>query len=128
MDNTQMIRCFDLGGGGLKTALVKYDGQRMKIQGHLYQLGKCPDDQHVDEWARQKLKEIHVNLDEEVKKNYRFGFSLAGLDKLRKREVYTHDMHKLFKLPQERVHAVHDGKAHLIASLHAVKHLPNSPK
>lgn len=124
MDCTQYIRCFDLGGGGLKTALVKFDGRKMHIKGDVKSLGKCPDDQHVDEWVRNKLKEIHVDLDKEVKEGFKFGFSLAGLDKLRSKPVSKHHMHDLFKLPSDKVAATDDGKAHLIASLHTVKNLP----
>ena len=125
--NHQYIRCFDLGGSGLKTALVIYDPTKksMRIEGSVQQLGKCPDDQKVSDWARKKIQEIaKTDLDQEAKKGYLFGFSLAGLDKLRKKSVSTDDMAQLFDLPKERVAYTGDGNAHLIASLKSVKNLP----
>lgn len=125
MDSSQNIRCFDLGGGGLKTALVKYDGHKIYLKGHVKSLGKCPDDQHVDQWVRKKLKEMaHVDLDKEVKQGYKFGFSLAGLDKLRSKPVSKAKIDQLFNLPSDKVSALDDGQAHLIASLQTVQGLP----
>lgn len=123
----QYIRCFDLGGSGLKTALVAYDSgqQTIKIQGSVSQLGKCSSDEKVSKWVRRKLKEMAgCDLDKEVGSGYLFGLSLAGLDKLKKGHLESNDIPKLFKLPKDRTGYGSDGNAHLQASLKSVPHLP----
>jgi hypothetical protein len=125
--NSTCIRCFDLGGSGLKTALLSYDKstKEMKIISEQIQLGRCPTDKKVAEWARGQMKTLaHVDLDAEVTKGYLFGFSMAGLDKLRKKPVKTGDMSKLFNLPSKKVGSIDDGSAHLLASIKTLKDLP----
>src|SRR4051794_15317313 len=113
--NNHTIRCFDLGGGGLKTALVIYDAQsKMMEVGTIYKLGKCPDHKDVSDWAREKFKEFDSDLDQEVNQGYRFGFSLAGLDKLRQKPLSTWDVSDVFNLPRNKVTSLHDGNAHLL--------------
>src|SRR5262249_16855175 len=83
----QQIRCFDLGGSGLKTAILTYNdnNKSMTLATEQHQLGKCPDDMKISTWVREQLKKIvHADLDAEIKAGYRFGFSLAGLPRLRK--------------------------------------------
>jgi len=65
----------------------------------------------------EPCQEIGTDLEKEIKNGYSFGFSLAGLDKLRKKKVSTDDMSKLFKLPTDRVAQEGDGNAHLMGSL-----------
>ncbi|MBA2367471.1 MAG: hypothetical protein H0V82_00420 [Candidatus Protochlamydia sp.] len=123
--NNQTIRCFDLGGGGLKTALVNYDAENKTMNvGTIHKMGKCPDQQDISDWARQKIKEFNSDLDAEVQNNYAFGFSLAGLDKLRSKPLSTWDVPDLFGLPREKVTQLHDGNAHLLASLRTMPNLP----
>lgn len=125
--NLQYIRAFDLGGNGLKTALLSYDksANEMKLVSSQFQLGKCPANKKVYDWAREQIKTIgQGDLDAEVKKGYLFGFSLAGLDKLSEKRVITTDMAKVFKLPADKVQSIHDGFAHLLASVKMVKNLP----
>ncbi|MBA3603422.1 MAG: hypothetical protein H0W50_07230 [Parachlamydiaceae bacterium] len=93
--NDQCFRCFDLGGGGLKTALVRYDQntKTMNIEGKAQKLGKCPNDQEVSKWVREKIAEIgNSDLDKEINDGYLFGFCLAGLDKLREKPLDTWDI------------------------------------
>jgi len=120
-----IIRCFDLGGGGLKTALIKYQNGIPKLISKVSQLGKCDDNQHIHKWIREKVIELNIgNIDTEISQNYFFSFSLAGLDKLRSRKVKTIKMYKLFKLPKKKVKQIGDGNAHLLASLKMIKHIP----
>lgn len=116
-----LIRSFDLGGGGLKTALLTYDTNIKKMDWveEPMQLGKCPDHQEVRQWIREVLQEkLQKNLDAEVEAGYVFGFSLAGLNKLRLLPLHTSDMSILCDLPTDQVVCIGDGAAHLIASLH----------
>lgn len=124
--NNVNIRCFDLGGGGLKTALVTYNtkSNSMTIVGKVEKLGKCPDDKKVSDWVRMKMNEItQEDLSKEVNHGHLFGFSLAGIDKL-KTHVETSDIPVLFNLPREKVASTDDGAAHLIATLKTVENLP----
>ncbi len=118
------IRAFDLGGGGLKTARLLYDtdSEKMNWIEPQTQLGKCPDALEVKDWIRIALKEkTQQNLDEEIAAGYFFGFSLAGLDKLRSYPLVSSDMSVLCDLPKDKVAAIGDGTAHLVASLHFLK-------
>lgn len=122
VDGTTTIRCFDLGGSGLKTALVSYNEKTRKmtiVSSAVINLGMCPNDKKVSEWVREQLQQkVGVNLDKEVDADYRFGFSLAGLDKLCEKGVETDNMAHLFKLPSDKTASIDDGAAHLKASLH----------
>jgi hypothetical protein len=122
-NSSQYIRCFDLGGGGLKTALVRYDSEKnsMSIEGEAKKLRKCPDNKEISVWVREKL-----DLDSEKDNGFLFGFSLAGLDKLRVKPLSTWDVPTLFELPKEKVSSIYDGGAHLIASLQTLKDLPKN--
>ncbi|MES2200379.1 MAG: hypothetical protein V4489_09470 [Chlamydiota bacterium] len=93
------IRAFDLGGGGLKTALFSYDQEMQKMESieEVVQLGRCPD--------------------EEIQSGYLFGFSLAGLDKLRSNPLSTFDLSIICAIPRNKVRCIGDEMAHLIASL-----------
>lgn len=108
------LRSFDLGGGGLKTGLLYYDrsAETMNWIEPQVQLGRCPDDKEVDEWIRSC-----IDLDDEIQSGCLFGFSLAGLDKLRSRSLDSHDMSTLFKIPANSIRCIDDGAAHLVASL-----------
>lgn len=125
-NDIEYIRSFDLGGAGLKTALMVYDkkNDEMKMVSHVIQLGKCPNEMKIDEWARAQLQNVGVDLDQEIKDGYSFGFSLAGLEKLRSKPVETDDMSKLFKLGKNKVASLHDGSAHLLASIKMIRDLP----
>lgn len=81
------------------------------------QLGRCPDDQEVWDWIRLRMREAGNDLVAEIESGYSFGFSIAGLNKLRSRPLPSDDISVLFKLPPDRVRCVDDGRAHLIASL-----------
>lgn len=121
LNEIKYIRSFDLGGSGLKTALFCYNKQT-KIMNQVssnVKLGMCPDNMEVADWIRLQFKQIlNKDLDDEVIKEYAFGFSLAGLDKLRSAPFTTDDISILFKLPRDKVIGIDDGAAHLIASLH----------
>ena len=81
------IRTFDLGGSGLKTALLSYDkNSRVMSWVELEaQLEKCPIELDVADWIRSHMKEVTgKDLDEEIRSGYLFGFSLSGLYKLRR--------------------------------------------
>lgn len=122
--NQVEIRCFDLGGGGLKTALFSYNHStnEMKIEQSQVQLGKCPGAEKVEDWIRRRMNENGMDLDKEVKLGHLFGFSLAGLDKLRdNRQVETDNMAILFRLPELKVSALSDGAAHTLASVTLLK-------
>lgn len=125
------IRAFDLGGGGLKTSVFSYNSQNQSMEWlePMLQLGSCPEEKEVSEWLRYRMKELlGKDLDEEVKEGYLFGFSLAGLNKLRARPLATFDMAALCRLPADKVSCVDDGTSHLIASLHELKNqLPSGP-
>lgn len=118
------IRCFDLGGGGLKTAVVFYDdtNKTMHLISPVFNLGKCPDHISVSTWIREKLQSIaSADLDAEIQSKYLFGFSLAALDKLRDKPVKTSDISILFNIPSDVVGTIDDGAAHLLASLKTLK-------
>lgn len=118
------IRCFDLGGGGLKTALFSYyySTNEMKIEQSEVKLGKCPGAEKVEDWIRERMNENGMDLDNEVKLGHLFGFSLAGLDKLcDNSQVETDNMSILFKLPEHKVSIISDGSAHALASIKMLK-------
>ncbi len=118
------IRCFDLGGSGLKTALLRYNKSThsLTLKSPMVQLGKCPDDRKVAEWVRTKMEELSkVILDEEIQKGHIFAFSLAGLNKLREKPVKTLELPILFDLPDAKTRSIDDGTAHLLSSLKALK-------
>lgn len=120
----EYIRCFDLGGSGLKTAVVFYDDTKntMQLITPIVQLGKCPDHKSVSSWVREKMQLVaSADLDAEIQSGYLFGFSLAGLDKLRNKPVKTSNVSKLFKIPSKAVRSIDDGAAHLLASIKALK-------
>lgn len=125
------IRAFDLGGNGLKTALLTYDTDTHKMQWKesQIQLGKCPDEKEVKDWIRFRIKEVlQKDLDEEVSLGYLFGFSLAGLNKMRTKPLSTFDMSSICNLPADKVVCIDDGTSHLIASLNTLKEeLPKGP-
>lgn len=128
---TEYIRTYDLGGSGLKTALLRYDKETQKMDWveHQTQLGKCPDDMEVHEWIRTRMQMvIGKDLDREINSGYLFGFSLSELDKLRAKALSTTNISSLFKLPSTKVRCIDDGAAHLIASLHTPSlELPKGP-
>lgn len=114
------VRCFDLGGGGLKTGLVSYNSKtgEMKLEEKEVQLGKCPSNKKVKEWVREKMIEKEIgNLDTEYQNGYLFGFSLAGIEKLWEgnKTLEQGNMQQLFNL-KERVSWISDGSAHTLAS------------
>lgn len=121
LEAIKLIRSFDLGGGGMKTALIQYDeeSRKMNFIGDVFQFDKCPDDQEVADWLRERMREVAgIDLDQEASQGYLFGFSLAGLgNKLRVKPVGNYDVPILFNLPMPRVKVIDDGNAHLIASL-----------
>lgn len=125
------IRSFDLGGGGLKTALLSYDpdSKQMRYLEPEVQLGKCPADQEVKEWIRLAMEEkLFRDLDEEVEEGVLFAFSLADLSKLKDRSLLTREISELCDLPKERVVSLDDGAAHLFGSLYALQdELPEGP-
>lgn len=109
------IRCFDLGGSGLRTC--SYISGNQALQG----LGNLEVSEHDDiaKWIRKTLP----TLEQEISEGFAFSFSLAGLDKLSKTgQLHTKykresvDIAKLFNLPRKRVFALNDGDAHLLAS------------
>lgn len=107
------IRCFDLGGGGLKTCVYGNTGQDRQC---LVNLGASRDED-IASWIRERLP----TLDQEISEDFVFSFSLAGLDKLHESlQTQNHRnrqfISELFALPLARVHAVTDGDAHLLAS------------
>lgn len=125
------IRAYDLGGGGLKTALFCYDKTRQVMDWvePMTQLGACPDDMEVHMWIRQRMHEIlGKDLDAEIESGYFFGFSLAGLNKLRAKAFPNVEISTLFELPSHKVRCIDDGAAHLVASLKALNlELPEGP-
>ncbi len=122
------IRSFDLGGGGLKTALFRYDAhaQDMVWVEPAILLHACPDGVEVSVWIRARLKEVKgIELDDEIAAGYYFTFSLAGLSRLKNGVLPYEDVSVLFRLPPDRVRCIDDGAAHLISSLHSKDlHLP----
>ena len=123
------IRAFDLGGGGLKTCLMYYNQNTIKFIDGKVQLGICPDDLEVSEWIRLQLyKCTGKHLDEEISVGYIFGFSLAGMNKLRHKPFDVDNIAVLFKLPDRRIRCIDDGAAHMIASLNDQNlQLPRGP-
>ena len=120
----QYIRSFDLGGDGLRTAVLSYDASlnTMNFVEPQVQLGACPPNIEISDWIRDRMRLIlYKNLDDEVRAGYYFGFSLASLDRLASKLPQTADIAQLFKLPTERVCATDDGAAHLLASLQMLK-------
>lgn len=114
--NCTPIRSFDLGGGGLKTALFiyNYGTKKMKIKADsVTLLGKCPNDKELSDWIREKIP----TLEEEIHQDFSFGFSLAGFDKLHDRLVKGLSISQLFELPAAKTSSIDDGGAHLLASL-----------
>lgn len=109
------IRTFDLGGGGLKTAVYSYNSAINCLEEIIpkEQLGMCPDEQNPSDWLREKVTTLY----KEIESNYFFGFSLAGFDKLRTKPFNDSDMSKVFDLPAGQVAAIDDGAAHLLSSL-----------
>lgn len=107
------IRCFDLGGSGLKTCLFEDES----IPSMLENLGKA-DNQPIAKWIRRKLP----TLDAEVDNGTFFSFSLAGLDKLPKSshnegiKSNRESISQHFSLPSDRVYTQKDGDSHLLAS------------
>jgi hypothetical protein len=106
------IRCFDLGGGGLKTCLFANE-----IPSMMENLGKA-DNQPIATWIRRKV----ATLDAEVDDGTIFSFSLAGLDKL---PISSHNqgiksnsesISQHFSLPSGRVFTQEDSDSHLLAS------------
>lgn len=119
----QAIRCFDLGGRGLKTAIVVYDAntKTMTLTSPVLLLGQCPDHMQVSSWVRKQMRSVaSADLDKEIRSGYLFGFSLAELQKLRCKAVPTSDVSQLFKIPSHLVGSIDDGGAHLLASLKAL--------
>lgn len=119
----EYIRAYDLGGQGLKTALLRYDklSHSMNWVEDKMLLGSCPADMEVYDWIRLRMKEVvGVDVDEEISAGYLFGFALAGLEKLRPTPLSNCDMSLIFNLPSERVRCIDDGAAHLIASLNSL--------
>ncbi|MBA3237294.1 MAG: ankyrin repeat domain-containing protein [Parachlamydiaceae bacterium] len=127
----EKFRVFDLGGSGLKTALLSYDKNFRSIDWVEPQtlLGKCPDNAEVDKWIRSCMQEsIKKDLDVEINLGYSFGFSLAGLDKLRDKALNSCDMSTLFKIPSDLIRCIDDGAAHLVASMNTLgPKLPKGP-
>ena len=128
---SQYIRCFDLGGSGLKTALFKYDSHDRKITMITTSslLGKCSDGQEVHSWMRETIKANQLgNIDREIDKGYLFGLSLADLGnrlrKLQEKGVKTMNISELFQFPADRTGYISDGSAHLLASIQKIKKLP----
>jgi len=116
----EYIRSFDLGGTGLKTALLRYDENTntMDFIESSIHLGRCPEALEVCDWIRQQFHQVlGRDLEEEIRSGYVFGFSLAGLNKLRSKPFESIDMSTLFDLPSDRVRSIDDGAAHLVASL-----------
>lgn len=122
IDAKKIIRSFDLGGSGLKTSLFEYveHVNHISTLSLVIQLGKCPDDQQVSDWIRLSMIAKGLDLDREIKAGYLFGFSLAGLNKLRSKVLETDDIAQLFNIPAQQAVAIDDGSAHLIASLGAL--------
>lgn len=118
-----IIRAFDLGGGGLKTALLSYNSSKdnMEWLEMPTQLGKCPDDMKISTWIRLHFqKTLGKNLDQECGKGYLFAFSIAGLNKLRTQPLETSDLSTLFHLQENKISSLADGSAHLLASLNTL--------
>jgi len=130
-DQVVYIRTFDLGGSGLKTALLSYDknsGTMSWVEPEA-QLEKCPIEFEVRDWIRTHMKKVTgKDLDEEIRSGYLFGFSLSGLYKLRRTPLDTSDISILFKLPANKIRCIDDGASHLVASLNTLKsELPKGP-
>src|SRR5438876_10663469 len=106
------IRCFDLGGSGLKTCVFDNDLEEPVVQN----LGKS-EVLDIAKWIRKALPTLEVEINQETC----FSFSLAGLDKLtnsghnfdNRRDFES--ISRLFKLSPERVFTQTDGDAHLLA-------------
>lgn len=118
------VRCFDLGGSGLKTCLCR-TGNR--LHGQTTNLGRSPD-RGVNHWSRNKLQ----TLDKEIENGVTFSFSLAGLDKLSDCETIPNlrdrrHIAQLFGLPERQVYTLNDGDAHLLAS-RSWTELPTKPQ
>jgi hypothetical protein len=121
-------RTFDLGGSGLKTLVWSCDSQTGELtnNGEEQNLARCPnrDDGGVSQWIRSRVK----SLDDEIRDNWRFGFSLAGSDELFEPngaacDLWSdrpsrNDIADLFRLPREQVHVLHDAEAHLVGCIH----------
>jgi len=105
-------RSFDLGGGGLKTCIYHNGVQNPQC---FCNLG-VSENNDIDRWIRERLP----RLAQEISEGTVFSFSLAGLDKLAKTQLPNdrdpESIAKLFELPVDRVYALSDGDAHLVAS------------
>jgi hypothetical protein len=75
----------------------------------------------IEDWIRLRMQEVlGKDLDAEIHAGYLFGFSLAGLNKLRSQALSNSDMSILFKLPPDKIRCIDDGAAHLVASLNTL--------
>ncbi len=83
----------------------------------------------ICDWIRLRMHEVlGRDLDTEVRSGYLFGFSLAGLDKLRSKSLATTDVSVLFQLPINKISCIDDGSAHLVASMKTLEsRLPKGP-
>jgi len=117
------VRVFDLGGSGLKTALADFSHDGLPVLGPVRNLGKVPVGKDVYKWVREKIPTFSA---EKNSGEFKFGASLAGLDKLWE-DKQVHERGTFEQLV--RADAIHhgpgvkvlsDGKAHLIASKHMV--------
>jgi len=124
MNDMTYIRCFDLGGGGLKTGLLSYNKTtgEMKIEQDEIKLGKCGTTEKVQDWVRNQMRANGIDLDREIANGNLFGFSLAGLEKLfENKKIESSNLPQLFNLPSEKVSSISDGRAHTLASVRMLK-------
>jgi hypothetical protein len=113
-----IIRCFDLGGSGLKTCVYKLtEGKYFKKIIDTTNLGHMEPNDDPPIWIRKKIQ----NLDKEIDSNYSFSFCLAGLDKLwgesSNKLPKTESMSSLFYIPKNQVYQIKDQESHLLAAL-----------
>jgi len=131
------IRAFDLGGGGLKTAVfdvvldahgdpvrpvpepkmkekIGKNGKNGKIE---VKSGNSP--QKVKDWLREHI----TNLDQEISDRWYFGASMAELGKIwdPKEQWEEGGFHKLAGIPAMEHRVLDDGPAHLLASKHQLE-------
>ena len=118
------MRVFDLGGGGLKTALAGFSHDGLLVLEAVRNLGKVPVDKKVYKWVREKIPTF--SAEKNSGGAIKFGASLAGLDKLwvDKQEHEMGTFEQLVRADASHrgpgVTRLHDGTAHLTASKHMV--------
>lgn len=117
--NIHKSRIFDLGGSGLKMAkaTLSHDGSITINEGKVTSLGQCPPDMSTQTWIHYKMPDFARDIYLQEK---RFGFSLAGVDKLwadKQDRSRGRNVPEMLGLPKSLCMCLSDGQSHLLASI-----------